>query len=172
MVTTEPSKQANEHLLRRREHPRTAARIANARRAIERAGGVIEVARMLGYANGSYLLQMFGPSPSRLPTEKFVRRLEHVLGLPDGDLDKPVEGLLPPAAAPASPGRDQGSPTALDVSQLRRTISLVGKLIDEEHVVLSGDRFAALVALAYEESAEHAGHPSENKLRQVVQLLK
>ena len=51
-------------------------------------------------------------------------------------------------------------------------ISLVNKLATEERVQLDGDRFASLVAIAYEESAEHAGHPSESKLRQVVQLLK
>lgn len=42
----------------------------------------------------------------------------------------------------------------------------------EEGVQLNTDRFATLVAMAYEESAEHPGQAREGKIRQVVQLLK
>ena len=89
-MDTEKAKNAKALLVARLGNPRIRARIANARLAIERAGGVNNVAEILGYANASYLSQIFGPNPT----------------------------------------------------------------------------------LAYEESAEHAGRPSESKLRQVVRLLK
>lgn len=144
------------------------ARIANARLAIERVGGVGKAAEKMGYSNPSFLVQMFGPNPTRPASEKTMRRMETALGLEPGSLDKAIQSYLPPAAP-----RKEGQPTSqIDVSQLSRTIALVNKLIAEEKVQLSGDRFASLVSIAYEDSAEHAGHPSESKLRQVVQLLK
>lgn len=137
------------------------ARIANARLAIERAGGVGQVAAKMGYANASFLVQMFGPNPTRPASEKTVRKMETVLGLPAGSLDKTQSVQLPPAAA-----------TQIDAQQLTQMIQMVNRLAAEEGVKLSTDRFASLVAMAYEESAEHQGQPREGKIRQVVQLLK
>jgi|APEBP8051073220_1049391.scaffolds.fasta_scaffold04791_5 hypothetical protein len=165
---TEKAKAAVARLAARLAEPRTVTRIANARRAIERVGGTSKAAEMLGYANASYLSQMFGPNPGRVPTEKIVRRMEQAFGLPEGELDRPLADAQPPVTA--SGGRRSNS--QIDTAQLSRMISLVNKLATEERVQLDGDRFASLVAIAYEESAEHAGHPSESKLRQVVQLLK
>lgn len=36
----------------------------------------------------------------------------------------------------------------------------------------TNERFANLVAMAYEEAAEHPGRARDGKIRQVVQLLK
>lgn len=129
-------------------------RIANARLAIERAGGVGQVAAKMGYANASFLVQMFGPNPTRPASEKTVRKMESVLGLAAGSLDKAQGVQLPPAAA-----------TQIDPQQLTQMIQMVNRLAAEEGVKLSTDRFASLVAMAYED-------PREPKLRQVVQLLK
>ena len=136
-------------------------RIANARLAIERAGGVGQVAAKMGYANASFLVQMFGPNPTRPASEKTVRRMEETLGLPTGALDSPPKPQLPPAAA-----------THVDTQQLAQMLHLVSRLAAEEGVRLTNDRFATLVAMAYEEAAEHPGQAREGKIRQVVQLLK
>lgn len=136
-------------------------RITNARLALERAGGVGQVAEKMGYANASFLVQMFGPNPTRPASEKTMRRMEAALGLPDGSLDKPPAAQLPPASA-----------TQVNTQHLVQMIQMVGRLAAEEGVNLSTDRFATLVAMAYEESAEHPGQGREGKIRQVVQLLK
>lgn len=140
-------------------------RIANARLAIERAGGVGQVAGKMGYANASFLVQMFGPNPTRPATEKTVRKMEEALGLPPGALDSPPNVQLPPASA-----------TQVDTQQLAHMIHMVSRLAAEEGVKLTDERFASLVSLAYEEAyeeaAEHPGQEREGKIRQVVQLLK
>ena len=136
-------------------------RIANARLAIEWAGGVGQVAAKMGYANASFLVQMFGPNPTRPASEKTVRKMESVLGLPDRSLDGAPKPQLPPAAAPH-----------VDTQQLAQMLHLVSRLAAEEGVQLTTDRFATLVALAYEEAEEHPGQAREGKIRQVVQLLK
>ena len=45
-----------------------ANRLKNGRAAIAKAGGVAAVARHMGYRNASYLVQIFGPNPTRQPT--------------------------------------------------------------------------------------------------------
>ncbi len=137
-------------------------RIANGRQAIERAGGVGQVAQKMGYSNPSFLVQMFGPNPTRAPSEKTMRRMEGALGLADRSLDRmETAQALPPAAD-----------TKVNVAQLSQMIQLVNKIVEEEKMHLSADRFSTLVAFAYEEASEHNGVPRESKLRQVVQLLK
>ncbi len=143
-------------------------RIANARMAIKRVGGVGKAAQKMGYTSPSFLVQMFGPNPTRPVTEKTMRRMEVAFELERDSLDKPPADYRPPA-----PARSDGTATSqIDVSQLSRAIALVNKLIAEECVQLSVDRVASLVSIAYQESAEHAGYPSESKLRQVVRLFK
>lgn len=136
-------------------------RIANARLAIEQAGGVGQVAAKMGYANASFLVQMFGPNPTRPASEKTVRKMEAALRLPTGSLDQQPRDQLPAASA-----------TQVNTQQLVQMIQMVSRLSSEEGVTLTTDRFATLVAMAYEESAEHAGQVREGKIRQVVQLLK
>lgn len=139
-----------------------AQRIANGRQAIERAGGVGKVAEKMGYSNPSFLVQMFGPNPTRAASEKTMRRMETALGLSTLSLDRTESAVaLPPA-----------SDTKINVAQLSQMIQLINKIVEEERLHLSADRFSTLVAFAYEEAIEHAGVPRESKLRQVVQLLK
>lgn len=137
-----------------------ANRLANGRAAIAKAGGVAAVARKMGYRNASYLVQIFGPNPTRQPTEKRCRQIEDALGLPTGSLD------VDAAPAPALP-----TPTTkpLDQSDLARVIALVGKIAQQESVSIDPERFARLVTMAYEDGA---GAATEGRLRQVVQLLR
>lgn len=133
-------------------------RLKNGRAAITKAGGVAAVARLMGYRNASYLVQIFGPNPTRQPTEKRCRQIEQALGLADGALDREPAPELP--AKTAQP---------LNQSELARVIQLVGKIVQEEAVAVTPERFAGLVSMAYEDSATGV---SESRLRQVVQLLR
>ena len=58
-------------------------RLINGRRAIDLAGGVSKVAAEMGYANASFLVQIFGPNPTCAPSDKMMRKLERTLGLPE-----------------------------------------------------------------------------------------
>ncbi|WP_156136060.1 hypothetical protein [Delftia sp. ZNC0008] len=142
----------------------TSLRIANARKAMEAVGGVNKAAAKMGYANAAFLSQIFGPNPTRSPTEKTMRRLEKALELEEGSLDK--------EAAPELPAQSAVVTTQIDPGQLAQVITLVNRLLEEEKVSLPTDRFANLVAVAYDEAAEHAGQARESKLRQVVRLLR
>lgn len=133
-------------------------RLKNGRAAIAKAGGVAAVARLMGYRNASYLVQIFGPNPTRQPTEKRCRQIEQALGLADGALDREPAPELP--ARTAQP---------LHQGDLARVIQMVGKIVQEEGVSPTPERFAGLVALAYEDAATD---PSGDRLRQVVQLLR
>lgn len=135
-------------------------RVKNGRAAIAKAGGVAAVARLMSYRNASYLVQIFGPNPTRHPTEKQCRKIEEALGLPDGSLDRePTPELPTPTTKP------------LNQNDLAKMIQLVGKIVQEEGVSPTPERFAGLVALAYEDASEPGG-PREERLRQVVQLLR
>lgn len=146
-------------------------RIANARRAFARVGGVGQVAKRLGYANASFLVQIFGPNPTRAPSEKTMRKIEAALDLPIGSLDWPSHTdwaqshRSPPAGAMA-----MGAP-GINVDRLGHAIRLMKRLEVEEQVELSVDRLSSLVAMVYEDTAEQ-GQLREAKWRQVVQLLR
>jgi hypothetical protein len=135
-----------------------ANRLANGRAAIAKAGGVAAVARKMGYRNASYLVQIFGPNPTRQPTEKRCRQIEDALGLTTGSLDMDVAPALPPPTT-----------KPLDQSDLARVIALVGKIAHEESVTLDPERFARLTTMAYEDGV---GAVTEGRLRQVMQLLR
>lgn len=90
-----------------------------------------------------------------------MRKMEAALRLPTGSLDQQPRDRLPAASA-----------TQVNTQQLVQMIQMVSRLSSEEGVTLTTDRFATLVAMTYEESAEHAGQVREGKIRQVVQLLK
>lgn len=143
------------------------ARIANARLAIERAGGVKKVSTLLGYANASFLSQMFGPNPTRDPSEKTTRRLEDALGVEPGAFDQPPVAALP---QPAPVSTIQAA--HVDAARLAQMISLVNRLIEDERASVNTDKFATLVSIAYEDAEDHDGQPRESRLRQVVQLFR
>ena len=136
-------------------------RLINGRRAIDLAGGVSKVAAEMGYANASFLVQIFGPNPTRAPSDKMMRKLERTLGLPERSLDAPAAPPLPSATS-----------VPLNTAQLARGIQLVSQISDEEAVRLGSDRLASIIAMGYEDAAENDGQPRESRLRQVVRLLR
>jgi hypothetical protein len=131
-------------------------RLENARNLIERVGGVGKMAGAMGYANPSFLVQVFGPSPTRNVTEKMVRKMEVAAGLSDGALDKD----------------DSQASAPFDMEFVLTIIRFVGEVAASEGVQVEPDRFASLVQLAISDAREHSGRPREAHLRQVLQLLK
>lgn len=138
-------------------NPLDEARRESGRRLITQHGAS-KIADLLGHASPSTLSQIFGPNPTRQPTEKFVRRMEQVLGLEPGDMDKSVN------AKPPAP--------VVSADTVAAVIRLVGELAESEDVLLSPRRFADVAALAYTDSVEHGGIPREAHIRQVVRLFK
>lgn len=131
-------------------------RLDNGRKVIKKFGGVASVSRKMGYKNASYLVQIFGPNPTRAPSDKTCRNIESALDLAEGYLDcETLNNALP-------------SPEPINVSKLACAISLVNDIAREEGVTLSTERLAILVGLVLE--GEHLS--SEKWLRQVLQLLK
>ena len=147
----------------------TETRIANARRAFAQAGGVGKVAKKLGYANASFLVQIFGPNPTRAPSEKTMRKIESALVLPSGSLDWPAASWSPEPgiSLAASPVR-----SSVNVDQLGKAIVFVKRLESEEQVQLNTERLATLVAMVYDDAVEHGGLMRDAKWRPVVQLLR
>jgi hypothetical protein len=125
----------------------------NGRRLIQKHGQG-NIAELLGHASSSTLSQIFGPKPTRAPTEKMVRKMEQALGLPDRSLD---ESNAPPAASPES---------------TETVIRLVGAVVDSESVTLSGTKFSSLALWALQDAKDHGGQPREECIRSVVKLLK
>ena len=131
-------------------------RLENGRKVIKRFGGVAQVARKMGYKNASYLVQIFGPNPTRPPSEKTCRALEEAMGLIACELDRDAE-------EPAVVLSDSVAQT-----KLIGAISLVNRVADSEGVTLSAEKLAVLVGLVYEEA-----HLSPNRwLHQVIQMIK
>ena len=138
-------------------------RLKNGRLLLKQHGGTIVVSRRMGYKNASFLSQMFGARSARSDPEKSkkydrrvsegtCRKMEEVLGLPDGYMDQ-EHHVAKPATAP------------LNVSQLADMITKVNDMLAEEGASLPNDKVAKLVEMAYLDG-------NTDRLRAVVQLLK
>ena len=129
----------------------------NGRLAIERAGGVGKVAKRMGYSNPSFLVQQFGPNPTRNPSEATMRKMEEACGLEKGVLD----GENPQGAKSAN----------LDL--IAAVIRIVGTAMQEEKVSpLNPVKHAELIVLALADTMEHGGKPREDHARALVRLLR
>lgn len=124
-------------------------RLVNLRRLISERGGPAELARVLGYSNASFLVQMAGPNPMRAVTEKTARAFERKLGLPEGWLD---------ASAPVAATPDV--PVNVDV------IKLVGQVLQDEKISLPPLRYTDLVIFALTEKLS-----TPEQVKRVVKLM-
>lgn len=128
----------------------------NLRRLIEQWGGPSALGSKLGYSNGSFLVQMAGPNPTREISERSARRIEKALDLPNAWLDGTPE---------------KGQAPKVDTSAVADVIRLVGQMVEEAGVKMTNSKFADLVALAYQDSQDN-GAVRPDFIRRVVQLLK
>lgn len=141
----------------------------------------IALAKMLGYRQSSFLSQMAGPNPTREITEKTARAYEKQLGMEPGTLDIPPVAAGPAAPAlalvtAATPAAATDEPKALTTAE---TIALVlnatrtvGRICETEHVNLPTSKFADLLVMGLVDAMEHGGVMQEDRIKQVVALLK
>jgi len=138
----------------------------NIRALIDQRGGQTRLSKAMGWKNSSFLAQMAGPNPTREVTEKTARKIEEVMRLEPGALDRPPGVASPaPAPAPAAPG---GVPTAL----VGEVIRMVGRAYEAEGVPIAPAKFSDLVALTLADSMARGSSPSEDHVRAVVRLLR
>lgn len=143
-------------------------RRANVQALIDRRGGQTRLSKAMGWKNSSFLAQMTGPTPSRAVSEKTARKIEEVLGLPEGSLDRPPARETPAqAVAPAV-----AKPSAVPATLVADIIKLVGRAYEAEGVPLAPARFSDLVALTLADSMARGSQPSEDHVRAVVRLLR
>ncbi|MDP2262656.1 MAG: hypothetical protein Q8K24_05805 [Hydrogenophaga sp.] len=138
----------------------------NLRRVIANNGGPVAVAKRIGHANASYLVQMAGPHPTRKVSEKTARLVERSLDMPERSLD-----VAAPIAvvAPALPAAEPG---ALSAEEVGRLILMVGRVCEAESVALPTPKFADVVALAMAAAAAQGGQPREDHVKALVRLAK
>lgn len=160
-------------------------RRANGRAAIANAGGTNAVAQTMGYANPSYMSQLFGPNPDRKPTEKIMRRLEVALGLDSMSLDNPDSDavrnadkwvpirtskqrrslLLQEAAVQAA-----AATRHMTAEMVRSTIDMVSRIIETERISVTPAKALSLASLAITDAMEHGGQPREQHIQTLVRL--
>ena len=130
-------------------------RIENLRRLMREHDGPSALAAKLDYANGSFLVQMAGPNPSRPITEATARKIEEKLKLPVGYMDEVHEPAATAKvyAMPHTPAPTNAAP--MDVSSVVMTVM---QLLAERGIAQPDpQRFADLVALAFADATEHGG---------------
>lgn len=66
----------------------------NLRKLADTMGGPSALAKKLGYANSSFIVQMVGPHPIRQVSEFTARKFEQALDLVPNALDNPVDIAL------------------------------------------------------------------------------
>lgn len=136
----------------------------NMRRYIGANGGPTAVSKQLGYSNGSYLVQMTGPNPSRPITEKSARFFESKLGMEPGSLDREV----PLAVLPKRSVRQQ----SVDVQQLAQVIDALTSACKNETADLPTAKFAEIPTLVAKDAAEHGGQVRPDFVTTLVRLAK
>lgn len=127
----------------------------NLRGLMSQWGGPTSLAKKLGHANGSYLAQLAGPSPSREISEKVAREMEGKLGLPIGWFDQGHAGN----------GRQ------VDDETLAACVRAVAAEIRDAGLNPDPEVYANLVGLAYEH-ARLTGKVDEPFIKRIVGLTK
>jgi hypothetical protein len=129
-------------------------RRTNLRKLMSQWGGPTSLSAKLGHSNGSYLAQLAGPHPSREVSERTARQIEEKLALPGGWLDKPHQ-----------------EPQPLDDTSLALCIRAVSAAVKDAHIKVAPEKFADLVALAYDNS-QALGGLDEPFVTRLVRLMK
>lgn len=128
-------------------------------RALMQKETATAISKRLGYKFPSYLSQIAGPNPTREITEKTAREFEKKLALKPGALDVPPGG---PATAVS------GDVTTLVADVIR----VVGSVCAGEKVTLPMDKLADVIALAFQDAADHGGQPREQHVKALVKLVR
>jgi hypothetical protein len=177
-------------------------RRANLRILADLSGGPVALSKRLGYANASYVVQMYAPEDSkwsRPVTEKRARAIEAKLGLPADLMNEPSEHFakmaqqfvkrgapaaasadpeVPPARIVMAPQQAPGQPplvasVAPDAAEMAsRALQVVGQVLENEGMSLPPLKFANVAQLTISDAAAHEGVPREEYVQQLVRLMK
>jgi hypothetical protein len=161
----------------------------NLRKLIELNGGVGVLGRKLGYTNGSFIVQMAGPMPTREVTEATARAFEAKLGLEAGWLD--FETVVPPGQASAAenrkqktvvagprdvvdllPAPDSIAPARYSDENLTDLVRLIGGEADKLGLSLPTAKFADIIALTLADARGRGGSPDINHVQMLLKLAK
>lgn len=140
----------------------------NLRQYLRDNGGPKSAAKLLGYANASYLSHLAGPTPTREMKEETAREFEQKLTLPVGwfDTERDMRGD-PIVALPIRPPKVEKPEyevhSMLDSDRLTLCLQLVADLSAGK---LSMKKHSELVTMAYEEKSKT---PAE--LKQFVERM-
>lgn len=130
-------------------------RIANLRLLMQQWEGATNLAKKLGHANASFLVQLAGPNPRRKISEKVARGIEETLGLRERWLDEshPDAGI------------------SIDDAFLRECVRVVATCIRDARLTLDPDVVATLTSLAYEH-AKSVGTIDKRFVQSLLDLTK
>lgn len=109
-------------------------RVQNLRLLIQQWEGTTTLAKKLGHANPSYLVQLAGPNPRRTVSEKVARKMEEKLRLPPRWMDEP----------------HADAHVQIDDAFLRECVLAVSVCIRDAGLALDPEVIATLTSLAYE----------------------
>lgn len=136
------------------------------RKLVEQFGGPAALAKRLGYANASFIVQMTGPNPSRDVTERTARAIEDKLRMAAGTLDEPL-----PAAQRVAPVSQATPLVGADLPFIAEVIRSVGHIAEQEQVQVGPEKLSNLVALVLIDASEHGG-VREDQVRRLLDLVK
>lgn len=128
-------------------------RLKNLRLLIKQWESATSLARKLGHANASFLVQLAGPNPRRTISEKVARDIEAKLRLPAGWMDQPHADNL----------------HEFDDAVLRDCVRLVAAGMRDAGLQLDPEIVATLTSLAYEH-AKASGEVDKRFISMLLQL--
>lgn len=131
-----------------------AVRRANLKELAKQWGGPTSLSRKLGHANGSYLAQLIGPTPTREVSEKVAREIETKLGLPGGWLDAEHENGV-----------------RVDDEMLGECVRAVAAALRDASLRPDPERYSILVSLAYDHW-RLCGRQDEAWLQKLIKLMR
>jgi hypothetical protein len=147
----------------------SAIRRDNLRKVVESWGGPTALAKRLGYANPSYLVQMVGPNPTREVTERMALKIESELNLPHGSLSKLEHNFATSEDNQVSAAKPQAYVPTLHGGNIAVAISQVSEVCEKMGVKLSTAKFADLVAFVFAD-IEAGVRVDEGRVSRLIQL--
>lgn len=145
-------------------------RRANLRKLIDEWNGPLPLARKLGYANASFVVQMAGPNPSREVSEKTARMIEDKLGLDALWLDQPVTPAGNITVKRKRP-REKAVEHSIDAGVISDVIRLVGQTAIDMGISLPPEKLAGVVAIVYDD-IQASGELRPAFVQRLVRLTK
>jgi len=127
----------------------------NLRNLVNAWKGPLALAKKLGYANAAFIVQMAGPNPTRLVSERTARMIEASL-----DLGREYMDRRPSAVEEVE----------MNTDLLHECVRVVTQVCEDEKVKFSPGKFADLVTLAYTEAVANGGNLKLDQLKKIIKF--